>query len=221
MTVASTQRSIEGADSTVEAIRERALACFAAQGYHGTSLREIARDSGTTLGTLYHYFPSKEGLLLDLMKSAMEPLLESLERVEVVREPSPESQLFWLTKGFVEFAATNQRLAILADVELRALSPENLAIVVHWRDQYQNRLLDVVERGIDEGAFTCDDPKIAVFSIIAVGNQVAHWYEAKGRFSVEEVSTRVALVALRIAGQSPEGRAVMLTDLGLEPALTV
>ena len=199
----------------MDGVREAALECFAAQGYHGTSLREIARESGITLGTLYHYYPSKEGLLLDLMKLAMEPLLESLERVRVTRDPSPAHQLFWITKGFVEFAATNQRLAILADVELRALSPANFAVVVKWRDQYQNRLLDVVERGIEEGVFLCDDPKIAVFSIIAVGNQVAHWYEPQGQFSVDEVSKRVALVALTIAGQSSEGRDGLLATLGL------
>lgn len=35
---------------------------FLEQGYHGTSMRQIARESQMALGSLYNYFPGKEDL---------------------------------------------------------------------------------------------------------------------------------------------------------------
>jgi len=44
-------------------IVEAAINVFAARGYHGGSLREIARELGMSLTAVTHHFPSKETLL--------------------------------------------------------------------------------------------------------------------------------------------------------------
>ncbi len=44
------------------AIREAALRRFARQGFHGTTLPEIAQGAGVAIGTIYNHFPSKEAL---------------------------------------------------------------------------------------------------------------------------------------------------------------
>ncbi len=185
---------------TAEAIRSAALESFASRGYHASSLREIARECEVTLGTVYHHYPSKEGLLFELMQEAMVPLLESLERVRAEHGSAPEVQLFWATWSFVEFAATHQKLTLLADVELRALGEKNYATVVKWRDSYEEAIREMVDRGVEAGVFTVVDAKIAVFSILAVANQVAHWYEPGGELSVSDVSSRVAMIAMQMVG---------------------
>jgi AcrR family transcriptional regulator len=40
---------------------------FIAKGYHGTSMREIARLSGTALGGIYNHFPSKEDIFTQVL----------------------------------------------------------------------------------------------------------------------------------------------------------
>lgn len=50
-------------------ILDAALRCFAAEGYHGTTNRKIASVAGITEGLIYHYFPSKKALLLELIRS--------------------------------------------------------------------------------------------------------------------------------------------------------
>jgi AcrR family transcriptional regulator len=49
------------------AILESALQLFSTQGYHGTSIREIATGAGLSTGNVYHYFPDKETLFLKLL----------------------------------------------------------------------------------------------------------------------------------------------------------
>jgi hypothetical protein len=134
------------------------------------------------------------------MLEAMRPLLASIQEVKANVDDSPPAQLFWATKRFAEFAATNQHLAILADVELRALSKVNYDTVIAVRDAYEREIRDIVDRGVRMGTFAPDDPKIAVFAILAIANQAAHWYRPDGGMSVEEVSMRLARVAMRIVG---------------------
>jgi len=49
------------------AILEAALQLFSTQGYHGTSIREIAAEAGVSTGNVYHHFPDKETLFKSLL----------------------------------------------------------------------------------------------------------------------------------------------------------
>ncbi len=41
---------------------------FASQGYGSLTMRQVAKEIGVSTGTLYHYFPSKEALFLQLIE---------------------------------------------------------------------------------------------------------------------------------------------------------
>ncbi|MDY6897583.1 MAG: TetR/AcrR family transcriptional regulator [Cyanobacteriota bacterium] len=41
---------------------------FAQRGYASVTMREIAKELGVSTGTLYHYFPNKEALFLQLVE---------------------------------------------------------------------------------------------------------------------------------------------------------
>ena len=51
-------------------IIDAALTCFAATGYAGTSTAAICREAGIGSGTFFHYFPTKQSLLLAILGSA-------------------------------------------------------------------------------------------------------------------------------------------------------
>src|SRR5438309_1630905 len=55
------------ARDTRAVILEQSLELFAAQGYPGTSIREIARAAGVRESALYYYFDSKEAILRALI----------------------------------------------------------------------------------------------------------------------------------------------------------
>lgn len=64
------KRLPEPAD-TGERIRQAALQLFLDQGYHGTSMRQIARRAGVALAAIYNYLPSKEALFVDLLSDLL------------------------------------------------------------------------------------------------------------------------------------------------------
>lgn len=53
----------EQAAATRAAVLSAAVTCFAEHGWHGTSMRTIARDAGVSVETLYSTFGSKADLL--------------------------------------------------------------------------------------------------------------------------------------------------------------
>ena len=54
-------------DGTRRRLWEAALTCFGERGYHGVSVREIAKMAGLQAGSVYSHVSSKEQLLADLM----------------------------------------------------------------------------------------------------------------------------------------------------------
>jgi len=76
----------EGPD-TAGRIREAALQLFLEQGYHGTSMRQIARRAGVALAAIYNHLPSKEALFVDLLSD----LLPHRAMLRAMSEASGES----------------------------------------------------------------------------------------------------------------------------------
>jgi AcrR family transcriptional regulator len=82
-TVARNRRKIERA----------AQKLFTRQGFHGTTVREIAHKAGVSMGKLYLYYPNKEDIFIGLIQH-MEQKMEALRRKEIfplMQSPDPES----------------------------------------------------------------------------------------------------------------------------------
>ena len=57
-----TQEKLTKGESTRLAIEDAALALFMEQGYHATSMRQIAERADLALGGIYNHFASKEDI---------------------------------------------------------------------------------------------------------------------------------------------------------------
>ncbi len=55
---------------TIDNILKQSLRLFRQKSYHNTSIADIAEACGLLKGSLYHYFPSKEALMLAVIKYA-------------------------------------------------------------------------------------------------------------------------------------------------------
>ena len=51
-----------------QTIEDAALRLFIRQGYYGTSIRDIARAAGISLGNIYNYYATKEALYVSLVR---------------------------------------------------------------------------------------------------------------------------------------------------------
>src|SRR3982750_3143286 len=67
-----------------------AMGCFARQGYHATSMDDVVRESGLSVGAIYSYFASKEDLFLALSDDRADQTLAY--RNELFRRPGPMAE---------------------------------------------------------------------------------------------------------------------------------
>ena len=77
MTAATTQKG----ENTRAAIVEAAHQLFITQGYHGTSMRQIANQAGLALGGIYNHFSGKEDIF-GAVFIENHPVLEMLPAIE-------------------------------------------------------------------------------------------------------------------------------------------
>src|SRR5690242_19878935 len=78
---------------TKQKILDAADTLFAAQGYSGTSLRQIIAEAGVNLASVHYHFGSKEELLHELVMRKAGPVnaerMARLERCENRHAPGP------------------------------------------------------------------------------------------------------------------------------------
>jgi AcrR family transcriptional regulator len=109
-------------------IVSEAARLFAEQGFHGTSISELAEACGTSKSLLYHYYASKEDILFDVMHDHVKALLDAAEEI-VAKKLPPEEKLRALTRRFIQLylgAAHRQRVLVnelghLADAERKTI----------------------------------------------------------------------------------------------------
>lgn len=74
------QRRYEKSEQTRELILATALRLFVERGFFATSVHDIRRSAGLSIGSIYHHFPSKEAVaraLYDDLVARMTGLVES------------------------------------------------------------------------------------------------------------------------------------------------
>ena len=69
---------------TRDLIMDTAESLFATRGFHGASMRDIAKAAGIHVGSISYHFDSKEGLLLEIYRRHCRPMNQ--RRAELLRE---------------------------------------------------------------------------------------------------------------------------------------
>ncbi len=175
-------------DITGPRIRAAALRLFAQDGYAAVSMRQIAKDVGVQAGALYNYTPDKQSLLYELLRGHMDDLLTARE-AEASKQLEPLAALEGFVRFHIGFHVARPDEVFIAYMELRSLNAENFTQVESLRRRYENELEGILQRGLESGAFSVDDAKIATLAVIAMLTGVNTWYRAGGRLSLAEVET--------------------------------
>jgi AcrR family transcriptional regulator len=86
-----------------QTLLEKSLYLFTRKGYNNISMKEIAADIGVSTGTLYHYFPSKEDMLAQMIAWIGDKNVEEyIERTSSVGKISDRFDMivdFWKEKS--------------------------------------------------------------------------------------------------------------------------
>ncbi|MEN0135797.1 MAG: TetR/AcrR family transcriptional regulator [Rhodococcus sp. (in: high G+C Gram-positive bacteria)] len=179
-----------------QVILDSAVANMNERGYHGTSMRDIARGADITVASIYHHFASKQEILQDIMVRALHDAIAMTRGALLRSGGAPADQLQSLVRAWVMFHTTRQRDAMVGATEIRSLDDAGRRLVVALRDEQEHLFRDVIERGVEEGDFGTEYPRDAVRGIINMGQSVCTWWHADGPMTPEELAGRYADLAL-------------------------
>ncbi len=174
-----------------------ALRLFAERGFYGTSIRDLAQACGIRSATLYAHFPTKEHVLAELVRVGHE---NHYARLLGAGGTDPVSRLRAVVRAHVLAHAEYPLLAVVANNELHALSPEMAAPALLIRADGRQLLLDTLDAGVEAGVFHVPDSFMATTAISGMGMRVANWYDRGLPYTPEEIADTYAEFALRVAG---------------------
>jgi TetR/AcrR family transcriptional regulator, cholesterol catabolism regulator len=158
-------------------------------------LRTVAARVGVQMSTIYYYYPSKQVLLVTIMRRTLSDLLEATQ-VAIANISSPREQLVAAIRAYTLFHSDRRLEAIVTDSEIRALEPDNRVKIVKLRDEYERLFADILEAGSDAGEFHVDDIPVATFGLITMCSGVVTWYRPDGRLTLIEIADHFAKLAL-------------------------
>jgi AcrR family transcriptional regulator len=180
-----------------------AVLCFARNGFHATTTRDVTAGVDLSPGALYVHFSSKEDVLFAVVRVGHERALAALGDREPDRDANPAAQVADLVRRFVAWHAHHHTVARICQYELSGLEPEHFERVQELRRQINQVFRRAVSRGLDAGVFDVADVHRATRAIISLGVDLVRWYRLDGPDSPEALAEEYAELALRMLGTRP------------------
>ncbi|MEO1537180.1 MAG: TetR/AcrR family transcriptional regulator [Pseudomonadota bacterium] len=186
--------------NTKDELRCHARRLFAKHGYEGVSMRDIAGSVGIRQSAIYNHFKSKQHLLVDLMFSHMERLLEAMRASVSTSTGAPKDRLVAFTRFHVTYHIDQPNDVFLAYMELRSLGEEGRAAIIPLRDAYEKTLRDILSAGAKAGVFTVADIAVVSRGILAMLTGVTVWFREPGRLDRDTVADAYVATVLQAVG---------------------
>ena len=171
-------------------ILKSAAAAFRRLGYHGATVEQIAAALHMKKGNLYYYFRNKEEILFACHQYSLDRLLELLEDIAKSQASADEKLRSLIISAVHTILDELHGTALLLDLE--ALSPPHLKLVIARRDEFDAGVRQVIEEGVGTGVFERGDVKLMSFAILGAVNWIPRWYRPDGPSSSHEISDRFA-----------------------------
>ena len=173
----------KGNSDTKRMIIESSMKLFAAKGFNGTSMRDIAKDVGTTLPTIYYYFGNKESLYKSILREVIGKFIEATATAVVGVEGMKE-RLVAMGMAKHRFIAENREMMM---IYLRELASPTYANSLNESLEKGIMMLEMVVReGIERGELRQVDPKIAAWYLMGVFSTYDMRIVSRGELPSEE-----------------------------------
>lgn len=181
-------------------VLEAALVAFGERGFHGVTVREIAREAGIHVSSIYGHTPSKEMLLYELTVLGHE---EHQDQVMTAVENAGDDLLAQVTayvRAHVHVHITYRTLARVSNRELHVLTGVRQKRVVQIRDRSRGILTDLIVEGARRGILRTPQPILAAFMIGGLGLRVSEWWTPELGYPATDVEDVIVEAAVRILG---------------------
>jgi AcrR family transcriptional regulator len=142
----------------LETLLAAAATTFATRGYSGTSMRDIAHDSGISLSGIYYYTRGKSSLLYEIQSRTIDALIASAAQA-LSRVTRPADQLLQFVENHIAYSNDHPAFVrVLSHETAPDSSDERRDAVELKRHEYVRVLRDILDRVREESAAPVSTP---------------------------------------------------------------
>jgi AcrR family transcriptional regulator len=179
----------EKSDTRAEVLREAAR-LFTSQGFHGTSMDDIASALRITKPAVYYYFKSKSDILYEIYGRVSRTIIARIEAHD--DEWDPEYRLRQTMHDVmevirqmpVEVTVFSQEGPLLSSCLPRRQANELRAL----EKQFTDYVTDTVEDAMNVGVMRRMDPTLTAYAFISMVSWASRWYLPTGRVTASEIA---------------------------------
>jgi AcrR family transcriptional regulator len=138
------------------------------KGYHNATIREIAKASRMSLGSIYDYIEKKEDILFLIHKEVLDQIYSRIEEVSEKYDDPKER----LTKVFTELFALTMTLReemLFIYTETKSLPKPYLHEILERESEFVKSYARLIQNGVDKGVFRCENPNLFANILVSLG----------------------------------------------------
>jgi AcrR family transcriptional regulator len=178
-------------------IVKAAAELFIRKGTLNTGVRDIAEASGMTVGTLYHYFKSKDDIIKSFLDFAIEGTNEFVKvTAEALAKLQPEEALRRAIGLYMEYTNEARSIVLFWHQETRNLPPDQRKRLMDNEMVLASLFEKLIERGRQKGIYQIEDPALAAHNIIVLGDMWAfrRWWLGPRYTSEQYFQTQIEFI---------------------------
>jgi len=177
-------------DEKREAVLRTAVQLFLEQGYHRTTLNDVAEKLNITKPALYNYFGGKDEILYECWAIGQERVDDCIG--EIADDGGTGlAKLRQLIVRYAEVMTTDYGKSLVR-FDVRDLTEHNRRIVRLAKKKIDRAFRGYITDGIADGSIKPCDAKLSAFAIAGSLNWIGHWHQPGGALSAEAVASEFA-----------------------------
>jgi TetR/AcrR family transcriptional regulator, fatty acid metabolism regulator protein len=193
-------------------ILEAAVKVFARQGFHQSTVAQIAKEAGVADGTIYLYFKNKDDILLHFFSSKAKQVFDRF-RKEVGRGQDSLEKLRNLVRVHLAEFQNDPDMAIVYEIETHQSSRLAEEQIREMAKMYQDILSEIVEQGQQEGAIRKNlyVGLVKRFILGAVEETISTWLRSGRSYDLVSMANPLVDLFLRGIG-NPESTTLKIQE---------
>jgi len=172
-------------DERLDNLLRTAAAVFAEQGYHATSMRDLAKATGMSLAGMYYYVRCKDELLYQIQERCFMAVLEGA-RSALDAGTDPADRIDRLIRHHVTFFTDNMSEMKVLSHEADSLTKERQESINQLKKEYVALLADLI--GDAQGDAARADNHVAAYALFGMMNWIYTWYDPAGRIKPAQLA---------------------------------
>ncbi len=165
---------------------------FIKKGYQQTSIREISKAVGLSIGNLYDYIRKKEDILYLVFNVFHSMWVNCLKEEGIFEIEDPLDQLEAALRKMFDLVNRHRDMILLMYTESKLLPKNFLKIILEKESGLVSCFEEILNKGIKKGIFKIEDPFLTANIIVyLLSIEPLRGWNLKRRYNIEKINEKM------------------------------